>query len=55
MDDAEVATKFRALAEPVLGVEHAARAFAAWNTIDSGTELGEAMGLLVPPLGHAGP
>jgi 2-methylcitrate dehydratase len=55
MDDAEVATKFRALAEPVLGVEHAARAFAAWNTIDSGTELGEAMGLLVRPLDHAGP
>jgi 2-methylcitrate dehydratase len=47
MDDDEVAAKFRALAEPVLGVDGAARAFSAWNTIDSGTGLKEAMALLV--------
>jgi 2-methylcitrate dehydratase len=48
MDDDEVAAKFRRLAEPVLGPERAARAFKAWNAIDSGTNLGRAMGLLVP-------
>lgn len=47
MDDDEVAAKFRSLAEPALGVDGAARAFAAWNTIDSGTGLKEAMALLV--------
>jgi 2-methylcitrate dehydratase len=46
MDDDEVAAKFRSLAEPVLGVAGAARAFSAWNTIDSGTGLAEAMALL---------
>jgi len=48
MDDEEVAVKFRSLAEPVLGVERAARAFEAWNGIDRGTGVGEAMRLLVP-------
>jgi 2-methylcitrate dehydratase len=48
MDDGEVAAKFHGLAEPVLGPERTARAFEAWNAIDTGTELGEAMGLLVP-------
>ena len=47
MDDAEVATKFRALVEPVLGVERTGRAFEAWNAIDTGSGLGEAMKLLV--------
>jgi hypothetical protein len=47
MDDEEVAGKFRSLAEPVLGVERAARAFEAWNGIDTGTGVGAAMGLLV--------
>lgn len=47
MDDEEVAVKFRSLAEPVLGVERAARAFEAWNGIDRGTGVGEAMRLLV--------
>jgi 2-methylcitrate dehydratase len=47
MDNEEVAAKFRTLAEPVLGAERAALALAAWNTIDSGTALGEAMELLV--------
>jgi 2-methylcitrate dehydratase len=47
MDDDEVAAKFRSLAEPVLGVDGAARAFSAWNTIDGGTGLKEAMALLV--------
>jgi 2-methylcitrate dehydratase len=47
MDDAEVAEKFRSLAEPVLGADRAARAFSAWNTIDRGTGLQEAMALLV--------
>jgi 2-methylcitrate dehydratase len=47
MDDAEVAAKFRGLAEPVLGTERAAQTFAAWNTIDTGGDLGAAMALLV--------
>jgi 2-methylcitrate dehydratase len=47
MDDDEVAAKFCSLAEPVLGVDGAARAFSAWNTVDSGTEVKEAMALLV--------
>ncbi len=47
MDDAEVAMKFYAQAEPVLGVERSALAFDAWNTIDSGTGLDAAMSLLV--------
>jgi hypothetical protein len=47
MDDAEVVEKFRSLAEPVLGADRAARAFSAWNTIDRGTGLQEAMALLV--------
>jgi 2-methylcitrate dehydratase len=47
MDEDEVAAKFRSLAEPVLGVDGAARAFSAWNTIDRGTGLKEAMALLV--------
>jgi hypothetical protein len=46
MDDDEVAAKFHSLAEPVLGADGAARAFSAWNTIDSGTELKQAMALL---------
>jgi 2-methylcitrate dehydratase len=50
MDDAEVAAKFHGLTAPVLGVEQSARAFAAWNTIDTGTGLDEAMALLVPPV-----
>jgi len=47
MDDDEVAAKFRSLAEPVLGVDGAARAFSAWNTIDRETGLKQAMALLV--------
>jgi 2-methylcitrate dehydratase PrpD len=47
MDDAEVEAKFLSLIEPALGAERAARAFAAWNTIDKGTELSAAMTLLV--------
>jgi len=47
MDDAEVAAKFRSLAEPVLGVDRAVRALEAWNTIDGGIGLAEAMELLV--------
>jgi 2-methylcitrate dehydratase len=47
MDDDEVAAKFRSLAEPVLGVDGGARAFSAWNTIDSGTGVTEAMALLL--------
>jgi hypothetical protein len=46
MDDEEVAAKFRSLAEPVLGDERAARAFEAWNGIDAGIAVGEAMALL---------
>ncbi len=46
MDDDEVAAKFRLLVEPVLGAERTARAFAAWNTIDGGTDLVAAMALL---------
>jgi 2-methylcitrate dehydratase len=46
LDDREVAAKFHTLADPVLGAEQAARAFAAWNTIDSGDDLTSAMGLL---------
>jgi 2-methylcitrate dehydratase len=46
MDDEEVAAKFRSLAEPVLGVDGAARAFDAWNAIDAGIAVGEAMALL---------
>jgi 2-methylcitrate dehydratase len=47
MDDGEVAAKFRALVDPVLGVDRAAQAFEAWNAIDTGGGLGEAMKLLV--------
>jgi 2-methylcitrate dehydratase len=47
MDDDEVAAKFRSLVEPVLSVDGAARAFSAWNTIDNGVGLKEAMALLV--------
>jgi 2-methylcitrate dehydratase len=47
MDDDEVAAKFRSLVEPVLSVDGAARAFSAWNAIDNGTGLKEAMALLV--------
>jgi 2-methylcitrate dehydratase PrpD len=47
MDDDEVAAKFRSLTEPVLGLDGAARAFSAWNTIDGGSGLNEAMALLV--------
>jgi len=47
MDDDEVAAKFRSLVEPVLGLDGAARAFSAWNAIDSGTGVKEAMALLV--------
>jgi 2-methylcitrate dehydratase len=47
MDDGEVEAKFHTLVAPVLGAERSVRAFAAWNTIDTGTDLGAAMGLLV--------
>jgi 2-methylcitrate dehydratase len=47
MDDEEVAAKFRSLVDPALGPERAAQAFAAWNTIDTGTGLSTAMASLV--------
>jgi len=46
MDDGEVAAKFRSLAEPALGMEQAAQAFAALNAIDSGDGLMSALALL---------
>jgi 2-methylcitrate dehydratase len=46
MDDAEIAAKFRLLAEPALGAARAERTLAAWIAIDDGPGLASALALL---------
>jgi 2-methylcitrate dehydratase len=48
MDDAEIEAKFHGLAAPVLGSDRASAALAAWRVIESATEIGSALALLVP-------